>query len=301
MGWDGPILTDSGGFQVFSLRDTISAVDDEGVTFRSVYDGTTARFTPELGRGASRRSSARTSRCASTSARPRASSADELEQAVRLTTDLGDAPARGAARGRPARLRDHPGRRRPRAARALDRGDRRARLRRLRARRALASASRGPRRCRRGRVGARRCCRRSGRATSWGSATRTGILDVIARGIDMFDCVLPTRIGRTGTALTSHGPPEPPERALRARPAAARRALRLPRVRALLARVHPPPRQPAGAPRAAAALAAQPALPARPDRGRARGDRGRATGNFTAEMLGRLIARGRRERRASSS
>src|SRR6187397_3329836 len=35
MGWDGPILTDSGGFQVFSLRDTLLAVDDEGVTFRS--------------------------------------------------------------------------------------------------------------------------------------------------------------------------------------------------------------------------------------------------------------------------
>jgi queuine tRNA-ribosyltransferase len=47
MGWDGPILTDSGGFQVFSLRDTLLAVDDDGVTFRSVYDGTAARFTPE--------------------------------------------------------------------------------------------------------------------------------------------------------------------------------------------------------------------------------------------------------------
>ena len=47
-GWDGPILTDSGGFQVFSLRDTILAVDDEGVTFRSVYEGDTERFTPEL-------------------------------------------------------------------------------------------------------------------------------------------------------------------------------------------------------------------------------------------------------------
>src|SRR5690349_23270981 len=32
-----------------------------------------------------------------------------------------------------------------------------------------------------------------------------GILEVIARGIDMFDCVLPTRLGRTGTAVTSHG------------------------------------------------------------------------------------------------
>src|ERR671931_114881 len=47
-GWDRPILTDSGGFQVFSLRDTIVAVDDDGVTFRSVYDGAPARFTPEL-------------------------------------------------------------------------------------------------------------------------------------------------------------------------------------------------------------------------------------------------------------
>ena len=47
MGWDGPILTDSGGFQVFSLRDTIVAVDDDGVTFRSVYDGAAAHFTPE--------------------------------------------------------------------------------------------------------------------------------------------------------------------------------------------------------------------------------------------------------------
>ena len=46
-GWDGPILTDSGGFQVFSLRDTLLAVDDDGVTFRSVYDGASERFTPE--------------------------------------------------------------------------------------------------------------------------------------------------------------------------------------------------------------------------------------------------------------
>src|SRR5918911_731344 len=48
MGWDGPILTDSGGFQVFSLRDTIARVDDDGVTFNNVYDGSATRFTPEL-------------------------------------------------------------------------------------------------------------------------------------------------------------------------------------------------------------------------------------------------------------
>ena len=43
-GWDGLTLTDSGGFQVFSLRPT---VDDDGVTFRSVYDGSTHRLSPE--------------------------------------------------------------------------------------------------------------------------------------------------------------------------------------------------------------------------------------------------------------
>jgi len=46
MGWDGPLLTDSGGYQVFSLRD-IRAVDDDGVTFKSHIDGSLHRFTPE--------------------------------------------------------------------------------------------------------------------------------------------------------------------------------------------------------------------------------------------------------------
>ncbi len=44
-GWDGLTLTDSGGFQVFSLE---PKVDDEGVTFKSTYDGSTHRFTPEI-------------------------------------------------------------------------------------------------------------------------------------------------------------------------------------------------------------------------------------------------------------
>ncbi len=47
MDWDGPILTDSGGFQVVSLGD-LRVVDDEGVTFRSHLDGSIHRFTPEL-------------------------------------------------------------------------------------------------------------------------------------------------------------------------------------------------------------------------------------------------------------
>jgi queuine tRNA-ribosyltransferase len=43
-GWDGFILTDSGGYQVFSLD---GRVDDDGVTFRSTYDGSKHRLTPE--------------------------------------------------------------------------------------------------------------------------------------------------------------------------------------------------------------------------------------------------------------
>jgi queuine tRNA-ribosyltransferase len=46
MGWHGPILTDSGGYQVFSLSDT-RKIDADGVTFRSHIDGSRHRFTPE--------------------------------------------------------------------------------------------------------------------------------------------------------------------------------------------------------------------------------------------------------------
>src|ERR1700678_484963 len=46
MGWDGPILTDSGGFQVFSLA-ARNRITDEGVTFRSHLDGRVLELTPE--------------------------------------------------------------------------------------------------------------------------------------------------------------------------------------------------------------------------------------------------------------
>ena len=58
MGWGGPILTDSGGFQVFSLSqpgrgesgraEGLVEVDEDGATFRSHLDGSLRRFTPEL-------------------------------------------------------------------------------------------------------------------------------------------------------------------------------------------------------------------------------------------------------------
>src|SRR5690242_156560 len=46
MGWDGPILTDSGGFQVFSLADRVK-IDETGARFRSHIDGAAVELTPE--------------------------------------------------------------------------------------------------------------------------------------------------------------------------------------------------------------------------------------------------------------
>ena len=47
MGWDGPILTDSGGFQAFSMG-PLREVSDDGIRFRSHIDGSEHNFTPEL-------------------------------------------------------------------------------------------------------------------------------------------------------------------------------------------------------------------------------------------------------------
>ena len=202
-GWDGPILTDSGGFQVFSLRDTLLAVDDDGVTFRSVYDGAAERFTPE-GVPRSSAGSAPTSPCASTSARPPTRRATAHEEAVRRTPlwaerqiDAPRAPGQlrfGIAQGGTD----------PELRRGSIEDDRLARLRRQRPRRARGGGEPGGD-ARRPSAGRRRCCRPTGRGTSWASATSRASSASIAGGIDMFDCVLPTRTARTGSALTAAG------------------------------------------------------------------------------------------------
>ncbi len=46
MNYSGPMLTDSGGFQVFSLADTLK-LDEDGISFKSIYDGSNIRWTPE--------------------------------------------------------------------------------------------------------------------------------------------------------------------------------------------------------------------------------------------------------------
>src|SRR5690606_36104600 len=46
MRWNGPILTDSGGYQAYSMAD-INAIDEDGVTFRSIIDGSKVHLGPE--------------------------------------------------------------------------------------------------------------------------------------------------------------------------------------------------------------------------------------------------------------
>jgi queuine tRNA-ribosyltransferase len=109
MGWEGPILTDSGGFQVFSLRDTIAAVDDEGVTFRSVYDGTTERFTPGLVADVQAKLGSDIAMCLDVCL-PAGVPRDEPRAGGAADDRMGDAADRRAARPGAAPLRDHTGR-----------------------------------------------------------------------------------------------------------------------------------------------------------------------------------------------
>ena len=202
MQWDGPILTDSGGFQVFSLRDTLLASDDDGVTFKSVYDGAAAQFTPAIAAEIQRRLGSDIAMCLDICP-PAGVERKELEEAVRRTTlwaqKQRDAPrADGQLRfaitqgGLDAELRtrsseelvvlDFDGY----AIGGLSVGEERAPMFEA----AAHAAQQLPK----------------GKARYFmGIGDPEGVIEVIARGVDMFDCVLPTRTARTGSALTWEG------------------------------------------------------------------------------------------------
>jgi queuine tRNA-ribosyltransferase len=202
MGWDGPILTDSGGFQVFSLRDTVLKVDDEGVTFRSVYDGAAERFTPELVQRIQANLGSDVAMCLDVCPPPGVPRA-ELEEAIRLTTVWAQAQ-RDLPRA-PGQLRF-----------AISQGAADEELRRRSIEElvplgfdgyALGGLSVGEDR------------ETMFRATElaapllppdkpryfMGIGDPEGILRTFQAGIDMVDCVLPTRTARTGSALTWSG------------------------------------------------------------------------------------------------
>ncbi len=202
MAWDGPILTDSGGFQVFSLRDTILATDDAGVSFRSVYDGREERFTPELAADVQRRLGSDVAMCLDICL-PAGAAPAELELAVVRTTAWSRRQLAA-----------------PRAAGQLlfgiAQGGTHAELRRRSLEEiaglgcdghALGGLSVGEdRELMLDTVGWAAPLLPAGRPRYFmGIGDPEGILAVIERGIDMFDCVLPTRLGRTGSALTWEG------------------------------------------------------------------------------------------------
>jgi queuine tRNA-ribosyltransferase len=202
MGWDGPILTDSGGYQVFSLRHTITRVDDDGVTFRSVYDGELERFTPELAASIQRKLGSDVAMCLD-QVSPVGVSRRELEDAVRRTTQwakrqLAQERAPGQLVFGIAQGHSDDDLRRRSVAEIVELGcDGHA----------LGGLA----------IGEDRALMLE--TTDWaaqllpddkpryfmGIGDPEGILEVVERGIDMFDCVWPTRLGRTGTALTWEG------------------------------------------------------------------------------------------------
>jgi queuine tRNA-ribosyltransferase len=202
MGWDGPILTDSGGFQVFSLRDTLLEVDDGGVTFRSVYDGRPERFTPELSARIQERLGSDIAMCLDICL-PAGGSGSDLEEAVRRTSLWAE------------RQRDLP--RAPGQLRfAITQGGLDESLRRRSAEElvalefdgyAVGGLSVGEQRAPMlAAVEAATPLLPAGRPRYFmGLGDPEGVLEVVARGIDMFDCVLPTRTARTGSALTWEG------------------------------------------------------------------------------------------------
>jgi queuine tRNA-ribosyltransferase len=202
MAWDGPILTDSGGFQVFSLRHTIVKRDEEGVTFRSVYDGDLARFTPELAAHAQAQLGSDIAMCLDVVPPPGVSTQD-LEQAVGLT-------ARWAKRQKEAERA--PGQ----LLFGIAQGGTDPELRRRSVEEIVALDFDGyalgglaigePRDVMFDTTAWAADLLPSDRARYFmGIGDPAGILEVIERGIDTFDCVLPTRNARTGSALTWEG------------------------------------------------------------------------------------------------
>jgi queuine tRNA-ribosyltransferase len=204
MNWPYPILTDSGGFQVMSLAQ-LRKVAPAGVTFRSHLDGTLVELTPEraveiqglLGADIAMQ----LDECVKLPAAP-----TELERAMRLSLVWAERSKRafaGAADGRAlfgiVQGGDDPGLRRESARALVDLAfdgyaigglavgePQETMLRVVEETAALLPADK-PR-------------------YLMGVGTPEDLLEAVARGIDMFDCVLPTRNGRHGVAFTRHGP-----------------------------------------------------------------------------------------------
>jgi queuine tRNA-ribosyltransferase len=197
--WDGITLTDSGGYQVFSLQPD---VDDDGVTFRSVYDGSRQRLTPEGAVDAQERLGADIQMALDVC--PALPSPPEVVRAAmertgawakraRAVHDRGDQALFGIVQGgvdptwRAESARtvvdlDFDGY----GIGGLSVGEPRAEML---AALAAVVAELPPDRPR----------------YLMGVGDPVSMVEAVALGVDQFDCVLPTRLGRHGTALTAEG------------------------------------------------------------------------------------------------
>lgn len=201
MAWDGPILIDSGGFQVFSLESR-RQVDDDGVTFRSHLDGSRQRFTPEGVLDFCRAIGSDVAMLLDVCVKLPASR-EELERATALTTGWArrctfsrdwettkpfaivqgglDRDLRERSAGELVDL-DFPGY----AIGGLSVGETRAQLYAAARHAAELLPAEKPR-------------------YLMGVGTVADIVEAIECGIDLFDCVYPTRCGRNGRAMTRTG------------------------------------------------------------------------------------------------
>ncbi len=201
MGWDGPILTDSGGYQVFSLART-RRISEEGVEFTSVYDGSPHVFTPELTTRVQEELGSDLAMVLD-ECPPANASREYHEDSLRRT-------ARWAKRSKDAHKK------RDQALFGIVQGGLYSDLREESLVRtveigfdgyAVGGLSVGESRDEMLETLALTASRLPVEKPRYfmGIGDPIGILQVIALGVDMFDCVLPTRLARHGAALTPAG------------------------------------------------------------------------------------------------
>ncbi len=205
MNWKRPVLTDSGGFQVFSLSD-LRKIDEDGVTFKSPVDGSSHRFTPESATQIQIKLGSDIMMAFDECA-PWPCSEEEARAAVERTSRWA-ARCKDffAAQGDPARQ----------ALFGIVQGSMFPELRRLSARQLVALDFPGYA------VGGLSVGEpkptmldilaavepelpESKPRYLMGVGTPEELWDCVERGMDMFDCVRPTRIARNGTLFTSRG------------------------------------------------------------------------------------------------
>lgn len=201
MRWDGPILTDSGGFQVFSLA-RLRRLTDEGATFRSPLDGAEHLFTPERVLEIQRQLGSDVVMpldvCLGYPA-----DGEKAKEALRLTLLWAKrSKSRGGAEGQMlfgiVQGGFSPALRREAADRTVEVGFEGY---------AVGGLSVGEPRELTGELLREVCARLPGDRPRYmmGVGAPPDLLEGIACGADLFDCVLPTRVARTGTIFTRQG------------------------------------------------------------------------------------------------